>query len=145
MNDLYDRELPVLMNLFQPSVKLQQRQRVGTRLTRRYEPARTPLGRLLDYYRGQPLPPAVRDRTDPFVLADALDRKLQQVARLHDGAAVAPSSTPNGTANVPMYTSITHAARVFRGDAASGRLAPLSPQRGQSAHPCSLEKGYASR
>ena len=87
----------------------------------------------------------LRDRTDPFVLADALDRKLQQVARLHDGAAVAPSSTPNGTANVPMYTSITHAARVFRGDAASGRLAPLSPQRGQSAHPCSLEKGYASR
>ena len=151
MNDLYDHELPVLMNLFQPSVKLQQRQRVGTRLTWRYAPARTPLDRLLDYYRGHPLPPAVRalaalrDRTDPFVLADALDRKLPQVARLHDGAAVAPPSTPNGTTNVPMYTSITHAARVFRGDAASGRLAPLSPQRGQPTHPFSLEKCYASR
>ena len=46
MNDLYTHELPLLMNLYQPSVKLRAKERVGTRLRRRYDAARTPLERV---------------------------------------------------------------------------------------------------
>jgi len=43
MNDLYRNELRLWMNVFQPSVKLLREVRVGSRLPRIYEAARTPL------------------------------------------------------------------------------------------------------
>src|SRR5712692_2501903 len=47
MNDFYRRDWRLMMNLFQPSVKLIKKVRVGSRLTRRYDAAQTPLDRLL--------------------------------------------------------------------------------------------------
>lgn len=47
MNDLYRHEWRTMMNLFQPSVKLQRKKRVGSRLTRQYDAAQTPLDRLI--------------------------------------------------------------------------------------------------
>ena len=85
MNDLYKGELRLMMNLFQPSVKLVAKERRGSRLIRRYEEARTPLDRLADHYGPRGLPQAVKEllalrRTvDPFELSRTIDRKLRQI------------------------------------------------------------------
>ena len=99
MNDLYDHELGRMMNLFQPSVKLKERRRVGARLTRRYEPARTPFDRLRDFYSDRPLPgevralAALRERANPFDLANAIERKMDHLHQLRTGPA-RPAFTP---------------------------------------------------
>ena len=88
MNDVYAVELELMMNGFQPSVKLQERCRVGSRLRRRYEAAQTPLERLVRWYKKTSLPAVVRDwrvrrdRTDPFELSARIDEKLRRSARL---------------------------------------------------------------
>jgi len=85
MNELYKGELRLMMNLFQPSVKLVAKERRGSRLIRRYEEARTPLDRLADHYGPRGLPQAVKEllalrRTvDPFELSRTIDRKLRQI------------------------------------------------------------------
>ena len=47
LNDLYRHELRLMMNLFQPSVKLGRKTRIGARLHRTYDRPQTPLDRLL--------------------------------------------------------------------------------------------------
>lgn len=87
MNELYGDGLRVMMNWFQPSVKLVKRRRVGARVTRVYDHARTPLDRLVAWYEGQSRPPSLsallkeRDRTNPFELAETNERKLGQLSR----------------------------------------------------------------
>ena len=127
MNDLYDNELGRMMNLFQPSVKLKHRRRVGAKLTRRYEPARTPFDRLADFYVGRPLPgevralAAIRERANPFDLANAIERKMNHLQQLRLGLA---------------RPSLTSAPR---------RTSSLSPQGGRAAHLPSLENSHAQR
>ena len=86
MNDLYRNELGLWMNLFQPSVKLLRKIRVGSRLRRQYGPAETPLDRVLaspgmDPERAAALE-ALRHRLDPFELARIIDRKLDRIFAL---------------------------------------------------------------
>ena len=88
MNDLYRHELRLWMNLFLPSVKLIRKVRVGSRLRRQYGPAQTPLDRVLsspglDRVRATELQ-ALRQRLDPFALAQTIDRKLEQIHALDD-------------------------------------------------------------
>ncbi len=98
MNALYGGHLRLMMNLFQPSVKLLERHRIGSRLTRRYDAAQTPLDRLVGYHKGRPLPEAVRqlvawrERTDPFELAADIERKLNGLDRL---ARLTPGRSEN--------------------------------------------------
>jgi len=90
MNDLYRNELRLLMNLFQPSVRLIKTKRVGSRLKRLYDKPLTPLDRLLA---SDITPPStmlelktLRDHTDPFVLSQTVNRKLETIwnlAHLH--------------------------------------------------------------
>lgn len=94
INDLYRHEFRLMMNLFQPSVKLQRKTRVGARLRRVYDPPRTPLDRLLA---ADPQNAALkrlqqlRARLDPFALAEAIERKLRLIYRLaHRGPVRAP-------------------------------------------------------
>lgn len=80
MNDLYRNELRVWMNLFQPSVKLVEKKRVGSRIVRIYDRAQTPLERLialgtLSAQHRRALE-TLRDRTDPFALSAIIERKL---------------------------------------------------------------------
>jgi len=90
LNDLYSNELRLMMNLFQPTVKLVSKERVGSRLRRRYSPAQTPLDRLLACGGDQDLQPkaqqlrALRDALDPFALAQAIERKLEHIYSLAD-------------------------------------------------------------
>jgi hypothetical protein len=83
MNDLYAHELRLYMNLFQPSVKLVQVIRKGSRRTRRYDNPRTPLDRLLDSNTGdsQRLEElrVLRGRTNPFELAARVQQKLETI------------------------------------------------------------------
>jgi transposase InsO family protein len=88
MNDLYRNELRLWMNLFQPSVKLLRKIRVGSKLRRKYSPAQTPLDRALasevmDPQRAAELR-ALRQRLDPFELARTIDRKLERIYALAD-------------------------------------------------------------
>ena len=127
MNDLYHNELRLMMNLFQPSVKLKERRRVGARLTRRYDPARTPFDRLRDFYAGRPLPGETRalatihEHTNPFDLAHTIERKLDHVQHVRTGLARHPLPSP------------------------SRRTSPLSPQGGRAALPFPLEISHVQR
>lgn len=100
MNDLYTQELRLYMNLFQPSVKLQERVRKGSRKTRRYDGPLTALDRLLqlpnaDHRKLEPLV-QLRARLDPFVLATTIRRKLD---RLWDLRTKRKSSRPTADQN----------------------------------------------
>ncbi|MEP7198271.1 MAG: hypothetical protein ABI874_00525 [Chloroflexota bacterium] len=83
MNLLYRNDLPVMMNLCQPPVKLLKKLRVGSRLTRQYAVAQTPLDRLLvsplaDVTTAQTLLQQ-RKRLDPFQLTQKIDMQLEHI------------------------------------------------------------------
>ena len=117
MNELYRNELSLMMNLFQPSVKLIERRRVGAKLTRRYERARTPLDRLLDFHADKPLPEpvaklvALRASTDPFELARTIQAKLDRIERASNGLPVEPRMTPPRRTAAPLPPRRSRAAR----------------------------------
>lgn len=97
MNDFYRYQWRWMMNLFQPCVKLVTKVRVGSRLTRRYDAAQTPLDRLLAY-QAQPHPrlaelAALRALHNPFVLAKTLDEQLQLIWTLTN-RRLSPQSPP---------------------------------------------------
>jgi len=101
MSALYAGDLRVMMNLFQPSVKLIERRRAGPRRTRRYDSPRTPLDRLVEFYGDEALPGCVqalldlRSQTDPFELSESIERQVAQIERRHarNGAPSDNSST----------------------------------------------------
>jgi hypothetical protein len=86
MNDLYRNELRLMMNLFQPSVKLIRKERVGSRLKRVYDVPQTPLDRLRACPGVEKVKVAallrLRQTTDPFLLAKAIEKKLDRIAAL---------------------------------------------------------------
>jgi hypothetical protein len=100
LNDLYRHELRVMMNLFQPSVKLVRKERVGSRLKRIYDAPQTPLDRLrttkgCDRAAVNALL-QLRATTDPFELARLIDKKLERIAdlaRRPDGSTRVTSQT----------------------------------------------------
>ncbi len=98
INDFYRYEWRWMMNLFQPCVKLAKKVRVGSRLTRRYDAAQTPLDRLLayqehDHPRLQELA-ASRAIRNPFLLAKSLDAQLEHIWTLSNHR-LSPKSTPS--------------------------------------------------
>jgi transposase InsO family protein len=86
MNDLYGQELRLWLNLFLPSVKLQKKVRVGSRVRRVYDPARTPFERVRECLQAHPQKVAkleeLKKRLDPFQLSKRIERKLERLARL---------------------------------------------------------------
>lgn len=89
MNDLYTNELSLMMNLFQASVKLIEKTRIGSKVKRRYDEAKTPLDRLIEYYGEKaPLPLPVqrlielRENIDPFELSQQIEKKLKRIEQL---------------------------------------------------------------
>lgn len=99
INALDRHELRLFQNLFLPSVKLVTKRRVGSRLRRRYDAPQTPLERV------QATPPhdrakvaallALRQRLDPFVLAQTIDQKLERLYALaHHRHSPGPACSP---------------------------------------------------
>jgi hypothetical protein len=86
MNDLYGNELRLWLNLFLPSVKLVKKVRVGSKVRRVYDAARTPFERVracpqADGERRARLE-ELRNRLDPFQLGRVIERKLERIYRL---------------------------------------------------------------
>ncbi len=103
MNELYEKELRLFQNLFLPSVKLEKKERIGSRLRRPYQAPRTPWQRVLDSsvvdrerlaeLRGQ------RQRLDPFQLSSAIQTKLEGIFRLSHEGSVPRRLTPTAQAS----------------------------------------------
>jgi len=89
LNALYT-DLRLFQNLFQPSMKLQRKERRGSRLLRRYDRPQTPFARVRACPGADPAKvialARVLDRTDPFALAQRIDEHLDRVAALRSRA-----------------------------------------------------------
>ena len=86
INDLYKNELGSMMNLFQPSVKLVEKTRVGSRLKRTYDRPTTPLDRLRGCQLADPAKlqelKKLRASLDPFKLSQIIEQKLDRIFEL---------------------------------------------------------------
>ena len=100
LNDLYCNEWRWMMNLFQPSVKLLRKERIGSRVRRVYDAPATPLDRLLRDGQGSPSRLneliALRNRIDPFRLSNQIQAKIDRVHQLarRPGQPSASTITP---------------------------------------------------
>ena len=96
LNALYAGDLSLMMNMYQPSVKLTHKVRVGSKLRRRYDTPQTPLDRLWKQSQGKlEKVQELRKRRaslNPFELAHSIDQQLERIWKL---AAVqrAPAKT----------------------------------------------------
>ncbi len=109
INDLYRNELRLFQNLFLPSVKLERKVRVGSRLRRHYEAPQTPFQRLCA------CPPAVfhpdrvaelkrlRDTLDPFALSHTIQTKLENIFQL----------SAEAVRNLPHYPQLAQVSTGF--------------------------------
>lgn len=98
MNDLYRHEWRLLANLFLPSVKLANKIRIGSKIKRVYEDAKTPLDRLLESDFGDRARlerfRRLRSSLDPFALSQAVERKLQRVWKLASRGRIKAAPPP---------------------------------------------------
>ncbi len=96
-NQLYD-ELRIFQNLFQPSMKLRCKIRIGSRLIRRYDTPRTPFERVVESRKGDPKKLAALKHTlkttDPFELSTRIDQQLQRIYKLASHTDRAPRERP---------------------------------------------------
>lgn len=81
INDVYRRELCWFQNLFQPSVRLMGKTRIGSKLVRRYDEPKTPLERVIASKHGDSAKIQallrLRGEIDPFTLSQKIDLKLK--------------------------------------------------------------------
>jgi hypothetical protein len=93
LNALYV-DLRLLQNLFQPSMKLVRKVRVGSRLIRRYDQPQTPFERVKACPEADPAKVAalqrVQESTDPFALSQRIDRHLERLWALATRATRTP-------------------------------------------------------
>lgn len=83
LNDLYRKELRLYINFFQPSQQLQEKVRVGSKIKRKYDKAKTPYQRVLE---SKDISEEVKQKLreqykqlNPFALKRAIDRKLDRL------------------------------------------------------------------
>lgn len=88
MNDLYGNELRLYKNFFQPVMKLESKERIGGKVKRRYQQARTPYQRLMES--GQ-LPQGVEEELraiylslNPAELKRQIDAKLEKLYKAYE-------------------------------------------------------------
>jgi len=86
INDLYQNELRLFQNLFQPSVKLIKKVRVGSKLKRIYDAPKTPFQRVCesahtDSVKVECLTQQLKS-LDPFLLSQAIEQKLDRIYKM---------------------------------------------------------------
>jgi hypothetical protein len=87
LNDLYRNELRLYKNFFQPIIKLARKERVGGKLKRKYDRAKTPYRRLMesdqisDETKKQLA--ALYESLNPARLKRSIDQKLARLWRVH--------------------------------------------------------------
>jgi transposase InsO family protein len=123
MNDLYRNELRLFMNLFLPSMKLQKKKRLGSKLTRVYDEPKTPLQRVeeskqADQKKMETLK-KLRDSIDPFALAQTIEAKLDRIYKLADSRQSPKPAQPQRKAQKPLSKvereAINTLSRIFPG------------------------------
>jgi hypothetical protein len=90
IGDLYRNDLRLFQNLFLPSVKLERKERIGSRLIRHYEPPQTPFQRVAASPVADPERVAElrrqREAFDPFELSAAIQAQLERIFSLSSEA-----------------------------------------------------------
>lgn len=81
INRLYAGDLRLMMNWFQPCVKLERKERVGSRIRRRYSTPTTPLDRL-PKSKAVRLLQDLRETMDPFELSARITEQLNSIYQL---------------------------------------------------------------
>ena len=88
MNDLYRKELRLYKNFFQPVMKLQSKERIGDKVKRRYEVAKTPYQRLIE---SNQIPEGVEEELkgiylslNPAQLKRSIDAKLAKLYQAYE-------------------------------------------------------------
>ena len=86
INDLYDNELRLYLNFFQPTMKLSKKERFGAKIRRKYDGAKTPYRRVLEC---PEIPEskkaelrALYESLDPVKLKKEIDRKIKIIISL---------------------------------------------------------------
>lgn len=83
INDLYENELRLWHNLFQPSVKCLKKIRKGSRLIRQYDPPKTPFQRVMESAQADPKKIQQLKKLFcslyPFDLSKTIDQKLDRI------------------------------------------------------------------
>lgn len=119
LNALY-ADLRIFQNLFHPSMKLQRKERRGSRLLRHYDRPRTPFERVRAGAEVDPEKVAhlerVLARTDPFALAQRVAQHLDRIATLRSRA---PQPAPR--ADTP-WRGWTFSPRASQARAGSGTM-----------------------
>jgi len=86
MNDLYRREWRLYHNFFLPSVKLIEKERIGSKTIKKHDSPKTPYQRIMDSgYTPQTIKDALTkqlERLDPFELRNIIEMKLKKITRL---------------------------------------------------------------
>ncbi|HXY07841.1 MAG TPA: transposase family protein [Terriglobales bacterium] len=141
INDLYRQELRLWLNLYLPSVKLVKKTRVGSKLRRVYDPAQTPLQRVLasgqaDKGRVAELQ-KLRRSLDPFQLSRQIDHKLERIygmanRRLSPKAAPPKGQEPRTKALASLASLIAStpgkASKERSGRKGASNASPFSPR-----------------
>ena len=95
INDLYIHELRWFQNIFQPSMRLVEKVRVGSRIKRKYDTAKTPLRRVIESGQGDPVKlrelQELRRQINPFKLSLIVDQKLKAICEM---ASKVPARLP---------------------------------------------------
>lgn len=83
INDLYRNELRIMMNFFQPTVKLIEKRRIGSKVKRIYDEPQTPLDRLAAQYTRKPKAIRelleLRNSINPFELDRIIQKKIKRI------------------------------------------------------------------
>jgi transposase InsO family protein len=100
INAVYRDELRLWLNLYLPSVKLQKKVRVGSKVRRVYDAAQTPLERVLVSATSHPKRVAelkkLRSSLDPFELGKVIEGKLDRIYETANRRLSPKPSQPNG-------------------------------------------------
>jgi hypothetical protein len=151
INDLYRNELRRFQNFFLPSVKLARKERVGSRLRRRYEPAQTPLQRLAGSGAADPVRVAelqrLREGLDPFELSARIEAKLEGIFALSREAPVSAKASCPQSALRTVVAPRSTVARVAQGrQVDSGeKTKPSRPDSRQTKKPSAVEMTHRGK
>jgi hypothetical protein len=90
LNNLYTKEWKLFHNFFCPSVKLIEKERIGSKTIKRHDPPKTPYQRILE---SPHINESVKrsltkllENLNPFLLRKAMDKKLKKIFSINNRA-----------------------------------------------------------
>lgn len=107
MNDLYRKEWRLFCNMYLPSVRLAKKIRIGAKIKRIYDDAKTPLDRLLESDKGDrdklEVLRRLREKTNPFELSATINKKLSIIWALASRAKLQRVEKPAMARRKPFW------------------------------------------